>query len=179
MYILGVNAYHGDSSACLFYDGELVCAIEEERIRRIKHWAGLPVEAVKWCLQYGGIDIREVDYIAISRNPSAHIHKKILRLLTKTPRIGFLKDRLQSVAKLTDFKDDLARALGIKTSSIRAKVQNIEHHRAHMGSTFLVSPFDNAACVSVDGFGDFVSAMRGIGRGNRSRSWTGWNTLIH
>ena len=167
MYILGVNAYHGDSSACLLSDGELVCAIEEERIRRIKHWAGLPVEAVKWCLQYGGIDIGEVDYIAISRNPSAHIHKKILRVLTKTPRIGFLKDRLQSVSRISDVKEGLARAFGVKASSIRARVQNVEHHRAHLGSAYLVSPFDRAACVSVDGFGDFLSAMRGIGSGNK------------
>jgi len=98
MFILGINAYHGDSSACLVVDGRLICAIEEERIRRIKHWAGLPTKSIKWCLNYAGIDIRDVDYIAISRSPSAHLHKKILRLLIKAPKLGFLKNRLQNVS---------------------------------------------------------------------------------
>lgn len=167
MYILGLNAYHGDSSACLVADGRLVCAIEEERIRRIKHWAGLPTESIRWCLGYAGIDISDIDYIAISRNPSAHLHKKILRVLTKTPSLNFLKNRLQNVSKVTDIKTTIAAALGTHVSDIRAKVQNVEHHRAHIGSAFLVSPFDESLCVSVDGFGDFLSAMRGIGRGNK------------
>lgn len=167
MIILGLNAYHGDSSACLVIDGKLICAIEEERIRRIKHWAGLPAEALKWCLDYAGIDIKDVDYIAISRNPSAHLHKKILRALVKTPKLGFLKNRLQNVAKVSDVKTSIAGALGILASNIKAKVQNVEHHRAHLGSAFLVSAFDVALSVSVDGFGDFLSAMRGIGRGDK------------
>jgi len=166
MNILGLNAYHGDSSACLVVDGKLICAIEEERIRRIKHWAGLPTEAVKWCIGYAGIDIKDIDHIAISRDPSAHIHKKILRVLTRAPKLGFLKNRLQNVSRIGDIKEDIAGALGIEGAQIKAKVQNVEHHRAHIGSTFLVSPFDQALCVSVDGFGDFVSTMTGIGRGN-------------
>ena len=85
--ILGLNAYHGDSSACLVIDGVLINAIEEERIRRIKHWAGLPTESIKWCLSDAEIQIQDVDYIAISRNPSAHLHKKILRVLSKTPSL--------------------------------------------------------------------------------------------
>lgn len=167
MYILGLNAYHGDSSACLVVDGRLVCAIEEERIRRIKHWAGLPTESIKWCLEYGGIDIKDIDYIAISRNPSAHLHKKVLRVLTKTPSLNFLKSRLQNVSRVGDVKTNIAEALGTQVSHIRARIQNVEHHRAHIGSAFLVSPFDEALCISVDGFGDFLSVMRGIGRGNR------------
>lgn len=167
MYILGLNAYHGDSSACLLSDGDLVCAIEEERIRRIKHWAGLPTESIRWCLEYSGIGIGDIDYIAISRNPSAHLHKKVLRVLVKAPRLGFLRDRLQNVAKVNDVKVRIAEALGVPASDIKARVQNVEHHRAHLGSAFLVSPFDVAVSISVDGFGDFLSVMRGVGRGNR------------
>jgi len=167
MLILGINAYHGDSSACLVVDGRLICAIEEERIRRIKHWAGLPIESIKWCLEYAGIDIRDVNYIAVSRNPSAHLHKKVLRLLVKAPRFSFLKNRLQNVSKVKDIKTSIAEAFKIEASGMKAKVQNVEHHRAHLGSTFLVSPFEVAVCVSVDGFGDFLSAMRGIGKGNK------------
>lgn len=167
MNILGINAYHGDSSACLVADGKVVCAIEEERVRRIKHWAGLPTEAVKWCLQYAGADIRDIDHIAISRNPSAHVHKKILRVLTKAPSLGFLRNRLHNVARVSDVKSGIAEAFGIRASDIRSRVHNIEHHRSHLASAFLVSPFDTAVCVSVDGFGDFLSAMRAIGKENR------------
>jgi Predicted carbamoyl transferase, NodU family len=166
MIILGLNAYHGDSSACLVEGGKLICAIEEERMRRVKHWAGLPIEAIRWCLEYTGIDIKDVDYIAISRDPSAHLHKKVLRVLTKAPRLGFLKNRLQNVARVKDVKTSIAEAFRVDVSSIKARVQNVEHHRAHLGSAFLVSPFETATCVSVDGFGDFLSAMRGVGKGN-------------
>ncbi len=167
MIILGLNAYHGDSSACIVSDGKLVAAIEEERIRRQKHWAGLPTESIKWCLKYTGINIKDVDYIAVGRNPSAHIHKKILRVMKKTPSFSFLKSRLDNASKIGDLKNDIAKALEIDPSSIKAKIENVEHHRAHIASSFLVSPFDEAACISIDGFGDFVSTMRGIGHGNK------------
>ena len=166
-FILGLNAFHGDSSACLVIDGQLICAIEEERLRRIKHWAGLPTKAIKWCLNYGNVDIKDLDYVAIARDPSAHIYKKLLRVLTKTPSIGFLKNRLHNVAKIADVKESIASIFGLDLSSLKFKVRNVEHHRAHIGSSFLISPFEEAACLSVDGFGDFVSTMRGKGIGNR------------
>ena len=65
MYILGINAYHGDSSACLLKNGVVICATEEERFRRIKHWAGFPSEAIKFCLEDSGITIYDVQYYAI------------------------------------------------------------------------------------------------------------------
>lgn len=163
MKILGINAYHGDSSACLVIDGVLINAIEEERINRIKHWAGLPMEAIKWCLSDAGIEIQDVDYIAISRNPSAHLHKKILRVLSKTPSLDFLKSRLSNVSKVSDIKTKIVLALNIDVQNIKAKIENVEHHRAHIGSSFFVSPFKEAACVTIDGFGDFLSAMRALG----------------
>ncbi len=167
MIILGINAYHGDSSACVVRDGELVCAIEEERIRRVKHWAGLPTESIKWCLSDAGVGIQDVDHIAISRNPSAHLHKKLLRALTKAPKIGFLANRLQNAFKIKDIKSSLAEVLGISDSDLKSTVHNVEHHRAHLASAFFVSSLDEAACISVDGFGDFLSVMRGMGVGNR------------
>ena len=166
MIILGINAYHGDSAACLVVDGKLINAIEEERIRRIKHWAGLPTEAIKWCLSDAKIKIQDVDYIAVSRNPSAHLHKKILSVLSKTPTLDFLKNRLLNVSTIGDIKTKIAEALNIELATIKAKVENIEHHKAHIGSTFLVSPFKEAACITIDGFGDFLSVMRGIGKEN-------------
>lgn len=167
MNILGINAFHGDSSACLVADGRVVNAIEEERINRIKHWAGLPIESIKWCLFDAKINISDIDYIAVSRNPSAHLHKKILRAITKTPSLDFLKNRLSNVAKISEIKSQIAEALNIDVSVIKAEVKNVEHHLAHIGSSFLVSPYSEAVCVTVDGFGDFVSVMRGIGKDNK------------
>lgn len=67
MYILGLNAFHGDSSACIVKDGNVLVALEEERIRRVKHWAGFPIEAIKYCLQDANISIKDIDYITISK----------------------------------------------------------------------------------------------------------------
>ncbi|HSH37659.1 MAG TPA: carbamoyltransferase N-terminal domain-containing protein, partial [Chthoniobacterales bacterium] len=72
MIVLGLNAYHGDSAACVFEDGKLVAAAEEERFRRIKHWAGLPTEAVQYCLREAGAKIDDVEHIAINRKPGVN-----------------------------------------------------------------------------------------------------------
>jgi len=72
-YILGINAYHGDSSACLVVDGKLVAAAEEERFRRIKHWAGFPSEAIRYSLDEGGLTLADVDFVAINSDPKASL----------------------------------------------------------------------------------------------------------
>jgi len=167
MIILGINAYHGDSSACLIRDGEVVAAAEEERFRRIKHWAGFPSEAIKYCLEEAGVSPQELDHVGISRNPSAHLHKKILYTLSRRPSFSLIKDRLANMARVTDPKSELCKALGISPSELRAQFHNVEHHRAHMASAFFVSPFEEAAILSIDGFGDFVSTMLGEGCGNQ------------
>jgi len=167
MIILGVNAYHGDSSAAIIKDGKLLAAIEEERIRRAKHWAGFPSEAIKWCLSYTGTDIRDVDYIAISRDPFARFHKKIIRVLSKRPDLSFLKERLNNYGKIKGIKGNLAEIFEVNEKEIKAKISNVEHHRAHIASSFFVSPFSEAVVVSIDGFGDFVSAMIGVGKENK------------
>ncbi|MHB9011049.1 MAG: carbamoyltransferase family protein [Ignavibacteriaceae bacterium] len=167
MYILGLNAYHGDSSACLLKDGEIICAIEEERIRRIKHWAGFPSEAIKFCLKDAGITISDVNYIAIGRNPSAHLSKKIFSSLKKLTNFSFIKDRISNIKKVTSLKSELAKGLGVDESEIKGKIKHIEHHRSHMASAFFASPFEESAILSIDGFGDFSSTMIGIGKGDK------------
>src|SRR3989338_4701683 len=163
MIVLGINAYHGDSSACLVIDGVLINAIEEERINRIKHWAGLPIEAIKWCLGDANIDLSEIDFIAIAKKPSAHLYEKLTMALTKRSMGSFVKERLINVLKASDIKTDIAKSLGLKPDEIKAEIENVEHHIAHISSAFLVSPFNESVCVSVDGFGDFLSTLRAIG----------------
>jgi len=163
--ILGINAFHGDASACLVRDGILIGAAEEERFCRIKHWAGFPTESIRYCLSEGGISIEDVDHIAINRNPSANLLKKALFAFTKKPSLEAVKDRLSNAGKVKDIAEVLANSLEVPVSLIKGKIHHIEHHLAHLGSSFFVSPFNHAAVVSVDGFGDFASTMWGHGEG--------------
>jgi carbamoyltransferase len=237
MYILGINAYHGDAAAAIVRDGELIAAVEEERFNRIKHCAGFPAQSIQYCLRAAGIGIEEVDHAGISRDPSAHLHKKILMAARRVSRRGTearritaavsrayrlrepvddslllsqtaqrdangssalssmsdsasagadpkaavsgngnghglrrqVIERLRNAAKVRDLKDELAKALGVSKSSLRAQFHNVEHHRAHLASSFYVSPFERAALLSLDGFGDFISTMWGVGEGNSIR----------
>ena len=229
MYILGINAYHGDAAAAIIKDGKLIAAVEEERFNRIKHCAGFPTESIRYCLAAAGLRIEDVEHIGISRDPSAHLHKKVLfaarraagisnlelrisnreiadvrlpiadfdnapetqRILESTHQypdaptadaiehalhqhgngntrklLRQIKDRLANAAKVRDVKDELARALGVPKKNLQAHFHNVEHHRAHLASSFFVSPFERAALLSIDGFGDFISTMWAIGDGN-------------
>jgi carbamoyltransferase len=170
MHILGINAFHADASAAMIRDGALLCAAEEERFNRIKHCAGLPAMAVQYCLEEAGIRLDQVDHIAISRDPKAHLLDKILYTLKKRPNFtSLVKERLGNALQVKDVKRMLCEALGADPAGVKARVHNVEHHRAHIASTFFVSPFPEAAVLSIDGFGDFVSTMWGVGRGNRFR----------
>src|SRR4051812_46817579 len=167
MYILGLNAFHGDSSACILKDGEVIVALEEERIRRIKHWAGFPIEAIKYCLQDAGITIKEIDHITISRDPSANVIKKIRHTLKNKVSVSAILDRYTNSKKVKSVKAMLAEEFGVPENEIKAQIHNIEHHRSHLGSSFFASPFEKAALLSIDGFGDFTSTMTATGNGNQ------------
>src|SRR4030042_5603417 len=167
MIILGLNAYHGDSSACVVIDGKLIAAVEEERFRRVKHWAGFPTEAIKYCLHEAGAKVSDIDHIAVNRNPTANLLKKALFAFQKHPSLNLVKDRLKNATRVRDIKTVLSSEFGVLSENIKAKIHYVEHHVAHLGSTFFASPFDQAVVISVDGFGDFVGAMWGKGEGNR------------
>ena len=167
MHILGLNAYHGDASATLFAGGRLASAMEEERFSRLKHQAGFPGLAARAALEAAGLGGADLEHIAISRDPSAHVHRKLLFALSQGPTLSTIRDRLSNVSKLRDVKSALADALALDPAAIRAQVHKVEHHRAHMASSFFVSPFERAALLSIDGFGDFVSTMWGRGCDNK------------
>src|SRR3954452_12447574 len=96
MIILGLNAFHGDSSAALVRDGVLVAAAEEERFRRVKHWAGFPSESIRYCLTAGGIGLADVDHVAINQDANANLGKKLAYLVTKRPDLGMVLDRIRN-----------------------------------------------------------------------------------
>ncbi|MDT8287368.1 MAG: carbamoyltransferase N-terminal domain-containing protein [Elusimicrobiales bacterium] len=167
MIILGISAYDENSSACLVINGKLMCALEEARVRRCAGWAGLPVEAVKACLAYCHFDLKDVDLIAVGRDPHANMRLKVATLRGEKITLELLKDRLGFGTKLADIKKDLCAALERDMSAVKARVRCVEHHKAHLAGAYLVSPHDSAICVSLDGFGDYVSGMRAAGVDNK------------
>ncbi len=163
MIILGINSYHPDASACIVVDGKLIAACEEERFTRIKHYAGFPENAIKFCLKKAGVDIKSVDYIAIPREPNARVFNKILYGL-RIPALTL--KRITAWRKTFDVKKRLSKIFDIPEENIKAKIFRVEHHRAHLASSFLVSPFEKAFLFSADALGDFASTMWGYGEGN-------------
>ena len=166
MNILGLNAYHGDAAAALVIDGDLAAAVEEERLTRVKHCAGFPALAARWCLEEAGLGPSDLDHVAVSRNPKANLSRKLARAV-RHPNPSFFKARLSNAAKVREVSAELAAAIGASDGDLRAQTHNVEHHQAHVASAFFVSPFEEAAVLSVDGFGDFASTMLAHGRSNR------------
>jgi carbamoyltransferase len=163
MNILGINAYHGNASAALVCDGKLIAAVEEERFNRVKYAAGFPAAAIRYCLKEAGITVSDIDHVAVPRNPYARIATKLFYAV-RMP--SFARERLRVMSKFTGIPDALAAAFDSDPAKLKATFHRIEHHQAHLASSFFVSPFDEAALLSADGLGDFASSMWGVGHGN-------------
>jgi carbamoyltransferase len=167
MYILGINAYHADASACIYHNDQLIAASEEERFRRIKHWAGFPTAAIDFCLQEAGISIQQVDYIAISRDPKANFGKKVFTALKNRLSVANILNRATNLKKAAHITEEICTHFKIDKRILKAQIINVEHHRSHLASAFFASDFEEAALLSIDGFGDYSSTMIGIGKGNQ------------
>ena len=161
--IVGLNAYHADSSACVVVDGKLIAAAEEERFRRIKHWAGFPSQALAYCLREAGLALRDVSTIALNTDPRAGLARKVAFALRQRPDPKLVLDRVRNARRRHSVEGELAQAF--PGQAFRGRVQHVEHHLAHLASCFYASPFPDAVAVSVDGFGDFASAAWGAGHG--------------
>lgn len=169
-YILGLNSFHADASAVLLRDGELVAAVAEERLNRVKHFAGFPAMAIKEVLDLAGIDISAVDHIGINKDSKANLLAKLGFALTNLGRIAQMaRQRLEYRAKAESAPKLICEALGVSSDRLRAQVHNVEHHLCHAASAFLVSEFNHAAILSIDGFGDFASTLTALGQGNDIR----------
>lgn len=167
MLILGLNAFHADAAACVVADGKLIAAAEEERFRRVKHWAGFPSEAIKWCLAEAGADLKDVTDVAINQDSSANNWRRAEFLLRQWPGMAAVLDRLANRKKRAGAAQFLEETFPGQT--FKGASHAVEHHLAHLTAAFYVSPFDEAVTVSLDGFGDFASTAWGIGRGNDIR----------
>ena len=166
MNILGINAYHGNASAAVVCEGKLIAAVEEERFNRVKYAAGFPAQAIRYCLKAAGLTLNEIDHVAVPRNPYARLATKIFYAL-RMP--SFARERAKVLLKFQGIPEALAQAYDADPKKIRAKFHRIEHHQAHLASSFYCSPFDNAALLSADGLGDFASTMWGTGSGSRMK----------
>jgi len=164
MNILGINAYHGNASAALVCDGKLVAAVEEERFNRVKYAAGFPAAAIRYCLQEAGLTLADIDHVAVPRNPFARLGTKLFYAL-RMP--SFARERAKVISKFTGIPAALAWAFDSDPSKVKATFHRVEHHQAHLASSYFVSPFEHAALLSADGLGDFASSMWGSARGNR------------
>ncbi|MEO7741956.1 MAG: carbamoyltransferase C-terminal domain-containing protein [Usitatibacter sp.] len=163
MHILGLNSFHGDSAACLLTDGRIVAAAEEERFTRVKHWAGFPETAIRYCLEEAGLRLEDVDRVAVNHDSSANLWPRLAYVVRSRPRPGAILDRLRRRRRRADLASHFERAFG--TGRLRAAVEGVEHHASHLASAFFGSRFAESLALSVDGFGDFASTAWGIGRG--------------
>ena len=155
--ILGLNCNHADSSACLIKNGELLIAIEEERINRVKHWAGLPIKSIEECLKYKNIKIEEITDISINTNPLSNIKEKITYFL-KNYLLGKKKyEIVKRVKKKLDLKKDINNYFRPSHLNKNIKIHYVDHHLSHIASAYYPSNFDDAVGLSIDGFGDFAS----------------------
>src|ERR1700687_3246461 len=166
MNILGINAYHGNASAAIVCDGRLIAAVEEERFNRVKYARGFPAQAIRYCLEESGLTLSDIDHVAVPRDPYARLGTKLFYAL-RMP--SFARERVKVLAKFTGIPEALASAFDADPKKLAAKFHRIEHHQAHLASSFFVSPFERAALLSADGLGDFASTMWGAGAGNRMR----------
>ena len=157
--VLGLNAYHADSSACVVVDGKLVACAEEERFRRIKHWAGFPTESVRYCLSAAGLDLQQKIHVAVNVNSRANLRRKISNVLSHRPELSMLLGKLRTHRKRSSVKEKLAAAFPERNFADR--VHHVEHHLAHLASAYFAGPWERAIAVSFDGFGDFASAAWG------------------
>src|SRR5436190_16317970 len=120
MIILGINAHHADAAAAIVVDGKLIAAAEEERFRRIKHWAGFPSAAIRYCLDEARVDLNDVDHIAVNRDPNARLAKRAMFLAFNRPSLSAIKRRLENRTKIHDIQGEMAEAFHL--TSVKPKL---------------------------------------------------------
>ncbi|HEV8607663.1 MAG TPA: carbamoyltransferase C-terminal domain-containing protein [Tepidisphaeraceae bacterium] len=164
--IIGLNVFHGDASAAALSGGQFRVGVEEERFTRIKHWAGFPENALKHCAsEVNGGSLEGVAALAVSRQPQAYFLRKVLLALSHPRSLPRAANRVRNMTQIRSLQDRVGRAFSFPREKL-PPLYAVEHHLAHIASAFYCSPYDQAMCLTVDGFGDFVSTMLAVGRGN-------------
>ncbi len=167
MYILGINCFYHDSAACLINDGKIIAAVEEERFNKEKHTKKFPVNAIKYCLKEAGITINDIDYIGYSYNPWLRIKSAVPYFLKLFPKsFNLLKSGvLTSETSSLGIVKTIKKKFGIEKPKF--KFRYIEHHPSHSASSFFVSPFKEAAILTIDACGEIYTTWFGEGKNNK------------
>ncbi|HEY8560616.1 MAG TPA: carbamoyltransferase C-terminal domain-containing protein [Pyrinomonadaceae bacterium] len=168
--ILGINTFHAGSSAAVVVDGVPVVALAEERLNRVKYYAGFPRLAVARCLEIAGLNFGDVEAVAVGRDSSANLHKK-LEFALKHPAKLLNLARMRGKSKtFDDLKSLIGKECGIDQSKLKFKPYNVEHHLAHTASAYFASGWEHCAGITIDGSGDFVSCLLSECRGHEIRA---------
>ncbi|MDC3338405.1 hypothetical protein OAV66_00395 [Planktomarina temperata] len=159
--VLGLNIMHPDSSACLYVGDKLIGAVAQERLgNRVKHDLSFPADCIKFLLASANIKVRDIDIVAIARDPRSNRIKKLQSLMrSKRSITQAVSSYLMRLNKSNTFVSDLATVIGNNNDENCYKIINVEHHIAHISASFFTSPFNTAAGFSFDGSGDGVSVM--------------------
>ncbi|MEO8648582.1 MAG: carbamoyltransferase C-terminal domain-containing protein [Acidobacteriota bacterium] len=157
--ILGLNTFHAGSSAAIIVDGAPLAAIAEERLNRVKYFAGFPKLAIARCLEIAGLSFKDIDSVAVGRDSSANLHKK-LEFAIRNPSKLLNLAKIRSKSKnFDDLKTMIAANCGVDEAGLRFQEHNIEHHLAHTASAYFASEWEHSAGITIDGSGDFVSCL--------------------
>ncbi|MDH3494376.1 MAG: carbamoyltransferase, partial [Acidobacteriota bacterium] len=157
--ILGINAFHAGASAAILVDGKPLVAIAEERLNRVKYFAGFPKLSILRCLEYADLDFPDIDAVAVGRDSSANLRKKLeFALQHPTKLLNFARMRGKSKT-FDDLRRLLADECGVQASSLNFETHNVEHHLAHTASAYFASDWERCAGITIDGSGDFASCM--------------------
>lgn len=168
MIILGISSYHPDASATIVKDGEIIAAVDEERLNRIKHSPGFPERSIKYCLERAGVGLDGVDRIAAANDLKKNLLRKLafsIRTFPVSAWPKYLSNYMrQRIGRPLSLAEDLSNRVGGDPKTIGAKIRRVEHHRAHAASAYHTSPFKDAAILTVDGSGDFVTCALSHGK---------------
>ena len=151
---IGINANHADSSISIFDKNKLIFAIEEERLNRIKHWAGVPLESIDKGLEHCDIEVDQIQHITINTNPLSNLNKKIPYFLNNFLFSKKSKEIIKRQSLKFDLKKQIRNYLG---KNFKGSFHYVDHHLSHISSAFYPSGFDKAIGLTIDGFGDFCS----------------------
>ena len=165
-YILGLNFLHSDTSACIFKNGKLIAAAEEERFTRLKHTSNFPINAINFCLNEAEIKFSDIDTVTINSNPFTSFQKKILFTLKNFKRYKLAFKSISNIKKKVSLKKLISQNFDSE-NSFKGKIRYVDHHISHILSSSSYSGFEKSVNLSIDGFGDFASAAWGTSEQNK------------
>ena len=167
--ILGINAFHAGAAAALIVDGEPVVAIAEERLNRVKYYAGFPKRSIRFCLDYAGLNFSDIDDVAVGRDRSANRVRKLAYVARNPDKLLNLAKLQSSRSGLNEIKDHMVVHCGVDRDQLRFEQHDVEHHVAHTASAYFISPWERATGLTVDGSGDFATCLMTECVGHRIR----------